>query len=285
MEPGPKDLLELRRAGEAKPKWFLDFVQPQIGGGKFDPRHLSKIEGHPDATALRISGLDQAVFERLISSYGKQFTAVEFWKCPRIEDLTPLEDLSGLRMVSFYWNQRSMRLWNLSRTPHLTALRVEDFIRFHRLDDLLDGHALRELIIGDAVWSKTTLETLEPLASLTGLRSLSLLPKSIDDGRIQPLGALTNLENLRIPFNLFTTEQIAWLRARLPETVQSDALNALLPLTTPLNIHGKPRDVLLIGKRKPWLNSKQDGARIHKHVSKFEQLVASFRSDPSLEPE
>ncbi|MGO4856891.1 hypothetical protein [Arthrobacter sp. 2MCAF14] len=285
MEPGPKNLLELRGAGEAQPSWFLDFVQPQIGGGRFDPGHLSQIEGHPGATSLRISGLDQAAFERLVSSYGRQFTAIEFWKCPRIEDLTPIEDLSGLRMVSFYWNQRSTRLWNLSRTPHLNALRVEDFTRFHRLDDLLAGHALKELILGDAVWDKSTFETLEPLASLPGLLSLSLLPKRIDDGRIQPLGTLTNLENLRIPFNLFTTEQLAWLRARLPETVESKALNALLPLTTPFDVDGKPRDVLLIGKRKPWLNSEQDAARIYKHVSRFDQLVASFRRDPSLEPE
>ena len=284
MEKGPRDLLELRWAGDAQPSWFIDLVQPEIGGGKFDPGQLSKIEERPDATAVRISGLDQAAFERLVSSYGRQFTAIEFWKCPKLEDLTPLEDLSGLRMVSFYWNQRSTRLWNLSRTPHLTALRVEDFIRFHRLDDLLGGHALKELILGDAVWSKTTFETLEPLASLTGLLSLSLLPKRIDDGRIQPLGSLTNLENLRIPFNLFTTEQIAWLRARLPETVESEALSALL-LTTPFDIDGKQRDVLLIGKRKPWLNSEEDAARIQKHVSRFEQLVASFRSDQSLEPE
>jgi hypothetical protein len=284
MEKGPKDLLELRWAGDAQPSWFIDLVQPQIGGGKFDPGQLSQIEVHPDATALRISGLDQAAFERLVSSYGRQFTAIEFWKCPKLADLTPLEDLSGLRMVSFYWNQRCTRLWNLSRTPHLTALGVEDFIRFHRLDDLVDGHAITELILGDAVWSKTTFETLEPLASLKGLLSLSLLPKRIDDGRIQPLGSLISLETLRIPFNLFTTEQIAWLRARLPETVESEALNAIL-LTTPFEDDDKQRDVLLIGKRKPWLNSEQDAARIQKHVSKFEQLVSSFRSDQSLEPE
>ena len=284
MENGPRDLFELRWAGDNQPSWFIDLVQPQIGGGKFDTAQLSQIEARPHATALRISGLDQAAFEQLVSGYGRQFTAIEFWKCPRIEDVTPLEDLSGLRMVSFYWNQRSTRLWNLSRTPHLTALRVEDFIHLHRLDDLVDGHGLKELILGDAVWSKTTFETLEPLASLKGLLSLSLLPKRIDDGRIQPLGSLTNLENLRIPFNLFTTEQIAWLRARLPETVESEALNALL-LTTPFEGDDKQRDVLLIGKRKPWLNSEQDAAKIQKHVSRFRQLVADFRSDPRLEPD
>lgn len=284
MEPGPQNLLELRRAGDAKPFGFLDLVAPQVGGGKLSPEDLSQIEAHPDATTLRISGLSQPAFERLVSNYGNQFTAIEFWKCPRIEDLTPIEDLSELRMVSFYWNQQCTHLWDLSRTPLLTALRVEDFNRLHRLDDLVAGHELKELILGDAVWDKTTFETLEPLAELTGLRSLSLLPKRIDDARIQPLGKLTNLENLRIPFNMFTTEQIAWLRARLPETTKSEALNALLPLEKPFDIDGRSLDVLLIGKRKPWLNSEQNAARIAKHVSRFQELVADFRSDTTLEP-
>ena len=76
-EPGPKNLLELRWAGDTQPVWFLDLVQPQIGGGKFDPGDLLRIEARPEASALRISGLDQAVFERLVSSYGQQFTAIE----------------------------------------------------------------------------------------------------------------------------------------------------------------------------------------------------------------
>jgi hypothetical protein len=54
-----------------------------------------------------------------------------------------------------------------------------------------------------------------------------LHPKRIDDDRVQPLGALKNIEKLSIPTNLFTIEQIAWLRARLPETVESNALNPL----------------------------------------------------------
>lgn len=35
---------------------------------------------------LRVSGLDQSAFERLIYDYGRQFKAIEFRKCPRLED-------------------------------------------------------------------------------------------------------------------------------------------------------------------------------------------------------
>jgi hypothetical protein len=84
--------------------------------------------------------------------------------------------------------------------------------------------------------------------------------------------------------NLFTTEQIAWLRSRLPETVESRALAALLRLEKPLDLDGKSRDVLLIGKRKPYLNSELDAARIRKHVLEFQKMVTAFRESPTLEP-
>ena len=284
MELGPQDLVELRRAGDSHPSWFLDLVQPDIGGGRFEVSFFSKIDASPGATALRVSGLDQSSFEWLVSDYGTQFKEIEFWKCPMLEDLTPLEDLVELRMVSIFWNQRTTRLWDLARTPRLKALRIEDFTRLRRLDDLGAGQALKELIVGDAVWEKSTFETLEPLETLRNLLNLSLLPKRIDDGRVQPLGSLTNLERLRIPYNLFTTEQLAWLRAHLPETVESDALSAILPLTTPFHDGGKSRDVLLIGKRKPFLNSELDAARIRKHELGFQEMVATFRADPSLNP-
>lgn len=88
----------------------MNFVLPQIGGGRLDESHLTAIGEHASARALRISGLDQATFESLVARYGKQFSAIEFWKCPRIADLSPLEDLPDLQLVAFYWNQRATRL-------------------------------------------------------------------------------------------------------------------------------------------------------------------------------
>lgn len=179
----------------------------------------------------------------MVSDYGTQFKEIELWKCPKLDDLTPLEDLADLRMVSIFWNQRRTRLWDLARTPCLTALRIEDFTRLHQLDDRGVGQTLKELIVGDAVEGRSVFKTVEPVGALENLFKLSLLPKSIDDGQVQPLGWLKNLVELRIPSNLFTTEQLAWIRAPLPETVDSDALVAIRPLMKPFHVGGKPRDV------------------------------------------
>jgi hypothetical protein len=281
----PADLAELRSARHVAPPWLLRLIQPEVGGGRTDASGLAVIEQHPRARALEVSGLDQRTFEHLVTDYGAQFDAIRFWKCPRITDLTPLEDLPGLRLVSFYWNQRTTRLWDLSRNPRLAGLHFDDLTRLHDLADLRQGTALRELEFGDAVWSTSTFESLEPLAGLDRLQSLTFSAKRIDDGRIQPLGALSNLQQLGCPANLFTTQQVAWLRARLPESVRSDSLGAILPLRRPLELGGRSRDVRLVGRRKPFLNSITDARRIARHVEEFDRAVADFRAHPERQPD
>jgi hypothetical protein len=199
-------------------------ISAEAGGGRLREAELDVIARQPDATALVISGLDQETFEYLITRYGAQFLAIEFWKCPRIADLSPLEELPGLRLARFYWNQRATRLWTLARNPGLTGPSFEDFTRLHDLSDLQAGRSLQELAFGDALHSTSVFESLEPLAGLDGLQSLDFNAKRIDDGRVEPIGELTGLTSLRFPTNLFTTRQVAWLRARLPESVKSDAL-------------------------------------------------------------
>lgn len=285
MQGGPATLAELRKAYRDDQPWLLKLVLPDVGGGRFDESHMELIASHPEVSALRVSGLDQATFEALVSRFGPQFSAIDFWKCKRIADLTPLEDLPHLRLVSFYWNQRATRLWDLTRTPNLTGLHFDDFTRLHDLDDLSRGFGLNELEFGDAVWDTSVFESLEPLAALTALKSLKLSAKRINDGRIEPLAALQELKSLSFSSRQFTTRQVAWLRARLPDSVQSEALEPVRRLSRPLQRERKQLDVLLVGKRKPFLNSVQDAARIEKHVDAFWRLVAEFRADPSLSPD
>ena len=284
MASEPNSLLDLRRKNRTDPPWLVNLVLPEIGGGCFDESHLAAIVENPSARALRISGLDQATFESLVVRYGPQFSAIEFWKCPRIADLSPLEELPDLQLVAFYWNQRATRLWNMSRNPRLAGLCFEDFTRLHDLRDLRSGASLQELEFGDAVWSTSVFESLEPLVALSGLRSLNFNAKRIDDGRIEPLAHLIRLEALRFPPRQFTTRQVAWLRAKLPASLESASLAPVVPLGQPLELEGKTRDVLLAGKRKPFLNSVTDEVRVRKHVDEFQQMVDDFQRDPTLNP-
>jgi hypothetical protein len=270
--------------------WCIDLLQPELSGGKTKASELDAIAARPDATALRVSGLDQKTFELLVGKHGSQFDAIYFWKSARIADLTPLETLPRLRLVAFYHNQRATRLWDLRRTPRLVGLQFENFSRLHALDDLATGASLQELDFGHALWNTPVYESVAPLSALHSLKRLSFNAKQIDDGRIQPLASLQQLESLVFPPNLFTTSQVAWLRARLPESVQCRTLGPLFHLGPIRNLSDNTvteldKNVLVVGKRKPALNSHRDAAKIQRYVEDFERLVQRFRDDPSAQPD
>lgn len=242
---------------------------------------LAKIEdARPDTTALVISGLDQPMFETLVTRFGDRFTAIYFWKCPRIADLSPLEDLISLTHLAFYWNQRAVKLWNLGATPKLRGLQFEDFTRMHSLDDLAAGSSLEELRFGDKVWTKSVFASLAPLESLSRLRRLDFDARRIEDGRVEPLASLPSLEVLDFPLRMFTTEQCAWLRAHLSVTVRGRSLVPVESLNKPIGT----KDAFIIGKGKPFLNSTTDARRIAGYTDAFWALVDDFRRDPTRMP-
>lgn len=284
--PPPHSLEELNAPKHTRTDaWLANLVLPDLSGGRFRVRDLDAIAQQPTATALRISGLDQRTFETLVHRFGQQFTAMELWKCPRIEDLGPLEALPHLTHVSIFWNQRTSRLWDMSKTPKLRGLEFLDFRRLRDLDDLCAASTLEELSFGNAVWVKAVVSSIAPLAALTSLRRLSFAVQKIEDGRIQPLATLAQLDRLEFPTNLFTTEQLAWLRARLPETVQGRVLGPVEYLDEALDFGpDDSRDVLVMGKRKSFLNAQNDAAKIRRYVDDYWRLVARFHNDPALEP-
>ncbi len=281
------NLLELRRhsAPGASPPWHLTLIQPEINGGKVSLDELKRLADSPTATALTISGLEQKSLEFLCEHVGAPFTAIHFWKCPRIEDLSALEAMPQLTHVAFYWNQRATRLWNLARTPRLRGLHFDDFTKLQDLSDLPGATSLEELAFGNAVWNRFGIPSLEPLAELVSLRSLAFNAKSVLDGRIQPLAKLVRLDELDVPSGLFTTIQLAWLRAHLPRSVSSTALEPFRRLRQPLTRKGKQLDVLVSGKRKPFLSTQSDSARLDRYVAEFNRLVERFSNEPDLEPE
>ena len=282
---GITSLEQLRGFAKQRPVWHADIVQKELNGGKTTESDLAVLDSRPEVIALTVSGLDQKSFEYLVRRHGDRLTALHLWKCPRIEDFTPLESMPLLTHVAIFWNQRALRLWNVCKTAALQGLLFEDFVKLGDLDDLSNCTSLVELVFGNANGSKMSVETLQPLSSLTSLRSLSLNPKEVRDGRIQPLAALQQLQDVSFSSKLFTAEQIAWLRCKLPASLQSDALAPYRAIRQPLLVRGKSLDVLVNGYGKPFLSTKEDAARLERFKSEFNLLLEKFRHDPALEPQ
>ena len=280
------NLFELRRplSQEATTPWHLRRIQPELNGGKISQEELTRLADSPLATTLTISGLEQKTFEFLCKNFGTQFTAIHFWKCPRIVDLSPLEDMPQLTHVALFWNQRATRLWTLERTPLLRGLHFDDFTKLQDLTDLAAASSLEDLAFGNANWSKFVVPSLEPLSGLSHLQSLAFRVKAVIDNKIQPLANLTHLAELSFSANLFTTSQLAWLRAHLPATVSATVLAPYQQLRQPLTTRGKKLDVLISGKGKPFLSSETDSVKLSRYITEFNKMVLQFSDNAQLEP-
>lgn len=253
-----------------------------MSGGRISRETIDQIASSK-CRRLKISGLTQQSFEYLIDQYGARFRTLDLWKCPRIEDLSPLADLEGVAEISIYWNQKAERLWDMSGNRALMKVSLSDFRRLHALDELETCVSLTTLKFGDAVWKKSVIQTLQPLAGIKELKHLDFVVQKIVDGRIAPLAKIRALKTLSFPSNLFSTEKIAWLRARMEPSVKSRVLKGVHRFSRPVS-HRKGRrlDTLVIGKRKPFLDSRQDAERIKRYKRQFADLVARFRADPGI---
>ena len=263
----------------------LSLVQPHVSGGRITREQLHQIEQHPEITEITVSGLKQDTFEHFVLHYGRQFKAIHFWKCPLVTDLSPIGTLADVEYLLFFWNQRAERLWDFSGTPHLKGLAFDDFTRMHDLADLEHANALEELHFGDMIWSKYTLNSLSPLAACKSLKNLNFSARKILDARIEPIASLQSLERLDFPTNLFTTQQVAWLKAHLPPTVESDALAGHQKLAHPIPYNGKDKDILIVGKGKPLLDSTRDRKRLDKYLREFDAMHDWFLHHPAALPE
>ena len=267
-----------------KSEWHASLIQDNLNGGRTTVDDLDRLFDASQPTVLTVSGLDQHAFEHLCVKYGHLLCALDLWKCPHIADFSPLEAVVGLTHIAIFWNQKAEILWDLRSFPRLSGLQFQDFTKLRSLDCLANASHLHELDFGDKISRKFVVPSLDPLRTLTGLKHLAFNPKAIADGRIEPIACLTKLEEIEFPTNLFRTEQLAWLRARLSSTVQSSVLQPFKYLDNPTKLGNKQVDVLVMGKGKPFLSSKLDRARIERYTTSFERLVSRYTLSGEPEP-
>lgn len=89
------------------------------------------------------------------------------------------------------------------------------------------------------------------------------------------ISKIKSLRHFSCASNLFSTEDLARLVAARPD-LQGNALRPFIQFEE----RGPDyKDVLICGKRKPFLSSATDRDRIEKYVASFERLVAEYRAE------
>ncbi len=123
------------------------------------------------------------------------------------------------------------------------------------------------------IWSKNKVKTLEPISHLPLLNSLKLLNLSIVTNGLKPLVYLPAIKDLECS-NQFSTEDFAYLSVKLPHT-KCNYFSPYVEISKPVG----EKNVMVTGKRKPFLNKSRDSKKLESYVKQFEALRNKYSID------
>ena len=249
-----------------------------IGGGIISVEDIDKLKDYPDTDVVTISGLRQDTFEYFIKTYGHQLRAIRFFKNKFIEDWSLLGTLPQLEYLDFFANHHISSLWDMSGNEFLSGLCIQDFTKLSSIKGIETAPALKEFVIGNAIWDKMILESLMPLAH-TNIEKFMFCGKSIADNDYSFLADMPNLKQFDFPTNMLATEQVAWIVANFPD-LEGFALKAKKDCTLMNSEYKNVPGVLIVGKRKPSLIVEGNEKRIAKYEQNFEQLKTKYAGIP-----
>lgn len=235
-----------------------------VDGRVFIVRKLNKrITGH----MAYVVGVNQSEFDKLCTLLTANI--VQFYEM-RVDDVSSLAKVNPVQL-GIQWNTKLASLDFVERIPDLKALVLIDNKKVTSLAPLSQLHSLEVFEYSGGMWNTQTAETLEPLAHIRSLRHLALTSFRVLEGGLYPLAALKELKELEVS-NQFPTEEYAFLSVALPNT-SCYLFSPYVKLNHPFD---DGRDLMVTGKRKPFLSSKRDGARIKEYVARFKRMQEEY---------
>ena len=226
--------------------------------------HVRELGSIVQADAAYAVGLRQRDFDRLTEVL--RTTKLRFYDMP-VEDITSLGRVGSLRSLMIEWNTKLLSLAALASLTDLTTLSIVDTPKVKDLTPLAALTKLRALEYSGGIWNKNTAESLEPVGRLPALEELQLSNIRVLSGGVRPLANCRALRRLAVS-NHFPTEDFAYLSVALPDT-DCWLFAPYVPIDTPAE---DDADVMVVGSRKPFLNSKKDAARLQRYEDDFRRL-------------
>jgi hypothetical protein len=233
---------------------------------------------HLDSLSKRITGKVAYVgglYEKSFSKFCSLVTAERLdFHDMRVADISALADMPRLRHLAIRWNTKLVSIGAL-RGLRLRSLILEDTPRLRQLAPIATLGELRELRFSGGRNTPNIAESLAPIGKLQHLTHLELLNLRVRRGGLRPLASCRHLRRLELS-NQFPTEDYAFLSVALPRT-QCPMFSAWVRATL------TEEDVMIVGRRKPFLKSRIDREKIRHYERAFAKLRADFAATRSLE--
>lgn len=230
-------------------------------------------------------GLLQLKTLRILSAWSvddKQLEVIA--SCPTLEvlslgylrasTLAPLRTLRALRHVVIDGAPKLQSLEGIESLPELRTLRVENARKIGSLADVSRASGLTALALVAGIFKKWLVDSYTPLSNLTALRWLELDTVLPRDNSLKTLAGLRELRFLMFSSGYFPLEEVARLRAALPQ-LRVPALEPYWLCGGLRCEHCNTELLRMSGYRGRVLCPSCDAVAVRRHVARFEELVSA----------
>lgn len=222
---------------------------------------------------IRVGSIRQNEFDYLIEKSKDRFEGMQFVDL-MVENLSIFSNLKNINKLLINWNRKATKLWDMKCNLNLENLYLGSITKLRKIDEIKTAPKLKWLSIDNGIWPSMELNTLSPLAH-TNIEFLQYRPKKLHDLDFSFLIKMPKLKEIQFSLNYHTTEEIAWMKAKMPN-IEGWGIAPYVKFERKAE---NEDDVCICGKRKPFLNSIKDEERIKKYTKKFWELVEYYKTN------
>ena len=232
-------------------------------------KNINLLSKFTNLQKIWIFGINQNQAENIFSNIDPEILIMNEI---RTNDLKFLNKLKKIKELSLTWSTKITDIKPLAKLTNIKILQIQDFSSLHDISPLKNLINIKILDLSGGMWNKFKIKNLKPLTNLVNLKYLCLTNIGISDDSLNPLSKLTALKELYIS-NQFPTEEYAYLSVHLKNT-KCTHFKPFIKFSSSIEEH----DIMIVGKRKPFLNSKKDKEKIEKYINKFEKLQKEYKT-------
>lgn len=251
----------------------INLMQKDVTGGKISKEQIDNIIKYPQAKSVIVSGLYQDTFEYFIDNYGKQFEVITFWKNKNVKDLSKLSQLSNVRMIVYFYNNKVTKLWDLSDNVNLQILELWNFKNLHSIEGIQKANKLEHFSIGAQAGGKMLIDTLKPLVNsnisyfgcytVVGDNNYNILSK-------------TKLRQLDINIEAFTLDEQARFNSLFTPSLEGSVAKPYYKFGIK-EIDGTCKEYYVLCKGNKTLMANKDEIKFKKYLNNYEKFLLFYK--------
>lgn len=231
-------------------------------------KHLELLVQFTELETLWLSGVNDKQLSKV-----SELTSIETLIIHdlRTSDLSQLVKFPSVKTLLIWGNTKATSLFGLTNLSRLSILGLEHFPKIRDVKEISDINNLKMLCLTGSVDTALKIESLSPLGILKQLKLLHITNLRVSDESLDFITQLKELVELQVS-NQFPTQEYAKLKGKCGY-LRCTHFSPFISSSIKCEICGCAQ-VMVVGKRKPFICPSCKPDRLKKYQADFEALVA-----------